>query len=224
MDVYLASPRSQLQADKVKGMPVLMSYGCYSNWMDRYVPSYGKLLIDSGAYSVLNSGTKIDLGEFREWSERFMPIAEAVAGLDDISGDWKQGLKNYEAVPWSFPTWHDTDPIELIPDLVALARERKTWIAIGLDPPRYGKERIVRDFLEQIPDDLHVHGWALRAYTHLPGIDSVDSTNWFRDSIGLAKEFPWLTPAECLEIVVKRYKRQPTIEAIQPKREGDFWG
>ena len=223
MDVYLASPRNQTQADKVKGMPVLMSYGCYSNWMDRYVPSYGKLLIDSGAYSVLNSGTQIDIGEFREWSERFEPVAEAVAGLDDISGNWKKGLKNYEAVPWSFPTWHDTDPIELIPDLVSLARERKTWIAIGLDPPRQGKERVIRDFLEQIPDDLHVHGWALRAYTHLPGLDSVDSTNWFRDSIGMAKDFPWLTPAECLEIVVKRYQRQSTIEAIQQKQEGDLW-
>jgi len=223
MDVYLASPRNQTQADKVKGMPVLMSYGCYSNWMDRYVPSYGKLLIDSGAYSVLNSGTQIDIGEFREWSERFEPVAEAVAGLDDISGNWKKGLKNYEAVPWSFPTWHDTDPPELIPDLVSLARERKTWIAIGLDPPRQGKERVIRDFLEQIPDDLHVHGWALRAYTHIPGIDSVDSTSWFRDSIGMATDFPWLTPAECLEIVVKRYQRQSTIEAIQPKKEGDLW-
>mgnify|MGYP003146451619 CR=1 FL=1 len=223
MDVYLASPRSQLQADKVKGMPVLMSYGCYSNWMDRYVPSYGKLLIDSGAYSVLNSGTKIDLGEFREWSERFMPIAEAVAGLDDISGDWKQGLKNYEAVPWSFPTWHDTDPIELIPDLVALARERKTWIAIGLKPPRQGKEGIIRDFMERVPEDLHVHGWALRSYAHIPGLNSVDSTGWLREPMTLMTLYPFLTYGECLEIIIKRYQRQRKAEIIL-KKEKDLWG
>jgi hypothetical protein len=224
MEVYLASPRSQIQADKVKGMPVLMSFGCYSNWMDRYVPSYGKLLIDSGAFSVLKSGTKVDLGEFREWSERFLPIAEAIAGLDDMEGNWKQSLKNYDAVPWTFPTWHDTDPPELIPDLVSLALERNKWIAVSpWKSEGAEKERKIRYFLEQIPEEIHVHGWALRGYTHIPGIDSVDSTHWFRESIGMAADFPWLTPAECLEIVVKRFQRQSTIEAIHQKQEGDLW-
>jgi hypothetical protein len=38
----------------------------------------------------------------------------------------------------------------------------------------------------------------------------MDSTNWWRDALQLSsvKEIEHLTPAECLDIIVKRYKRQ----------------
>lgn len=222
MDVYLASPSNQLHADKCKNLPVLISYSQYAPCLDRYIATYGKVLIDSGAFSVHTQKATVDIGEYREWSERFKPIAEAVAGLDDISGNWQQGLKNYEAVPWSFPTWHDSDPIELIPDLVALAQERKTWIAIGLKPPRQGKENIVRSFLERVPENIHIHGWALRAYMHIPGINSVDSTGWVREPLTLMSKYPFLTYAECLEIIIKRYQRQRKAEIIL-KKEKELW-
>ena len=60
-----------------------------------------------------------------------------------------------------------------------------------------------------MPDDLHVHGWALRAYTHIRRLDSVDSTNWWRDAMDLRTlpALAHLTYGECLEIIVKRYQR-----------------
>lgn len=205
MIVYLASPNTQQQAEHAADMPVLLSYAIYCPWLDRYQQTFSRLLIDSGAYSVMNSGKTICVDAYADWAERWNGHADAVAGLDDIGGDWKRSLANYERC--GFPTFHDTDPPELLDDLIPIARERGGWIGLGVKPPRENKEQWVRDSCARIPDDLHVHGWALRAYTHVRRLDSVDSTNWWRDAMKLRKELPWLSYGECLELIVKRYQR-----------------
>jgi hypothetical protein len=209
MRVYLASPNTQQQAEHATGMPVLLSYASYDPWLDRYQSAFSRLLIDSGAFSELNSGKKVDLDAYMAWADRWHGHADAVAGLDDISGDWRRSLKNYEAFPEGFPTIHDTDPPKLLDDLVCLALRRKHWLGIGLKPPREGKERFVRWVCDNVPESIHVHGWALRAYTHVRRLDSVDSTNWWRDAMKLRTipDLAHLTYGECLEIVVKRYQR-----------------
>lgn len=206
MTVYLASPNTQQQAEHASGMPVLFSFACYSPWLDRYQQCYPRLLIDSGAYSEMTTGKPVDVVEYIDWSQRWDGLADAVAGLDDISGDWRRSLANYEH--GGFPTFHDTDPHELLDDLIGIAKERGRWIGIGLKPPREGKERFVRETCDRIPDGIHVHGWALRRYWHVPRLDSVDSTNWWRDGMAVRKQLPWLNYGEALEIVVKRYQRE----------------
>lgn len=209
MIVYLATPSTQLQAHAVSNMPVLLAFVENKNpWVNRYQQTFSRILIDSGAFSEFNSGVEVDIGEYREWSEQWIGHADAIAGLDDIRGDYRRGIKNLREIPWTFPTWHDTDPLEIIPELVAISRERGKWLGIGLKPPRENKERIIRQALELVPDDIHVHGWALRAYTHIRRLDSVDSTNWWRDAMKYRRDLPFLTLAECLEIVVKRYARE----------------
>lgn len=210
MNVYLASPNTQQQAEHVAGMPVLLSYACYSDWIGKgYQQSFARILIDSGAFSEFSSGKKIDLTSYAEWAERWVGHADAIAGLDDISGDWRRSLRNYEALPLGFPTFHESDPSELLDDLCEMAQERTGWIGLGVLPPREGKEQWVRSALDRIPDGLHVHGWALRRYTHCRRFDSVDSTNWWRDAMKLRTiaDLSHLTYGECLEIVVKRYQR-----------------
>jgi hypothetical protein len=59
-----------------------------------------------------------------------------------------------------------------------------------------------------VPEDIHIHGWALRAYSHVRRIDSMDSTNWWRDAMKVRRDLPWLTYGESLEIIVKRYQRE----------------
>ena len=211
MIVYLASPGNQQQAEHVKDMPVLLSYALYDPFLDKYQHTFRRLLIDSGAYSVFNSGKTISVDEYADWSLRWSGHADAVAGLDDIAGNWRASLKNYESMKNGFPTIHDTDPPELLKDLIPLARSRGNWIGIGLSPPREGKERFVRWACDNIPDDMHIHGWALRAYTKVRRLDSVDSTNWSRDAFKVRRDMPWLTYAESLEIIVKRYQRESRI-------------
>ena len=219
MIVYLASPGNQQQAEHVKDMPVLLSYGLYDPFLDKFQHTFKRLLIDSGAYSVFNSGESVDVTAYADWSLRWEGHADAVAGLDDISGDWRKSLSNYEAMPNGFPTIHDSDPPELLKDLVQLAGERDKWIGIGLKPPREGKERFVRWACDNIPEDYHIHGWALRAYTKVRRLDSVDSTNWWRDAFRVRRDMPWLTYGECLEIIVKRYKREQRIIVDVPQME-----
>lgn len=208
MRVYLASPNTQQQAEHVSDMPVLLSFACYSPWLDKYQTTFDRILIDSGAFSEMNSGVKIDGIQYRDWCQRWDGHADACAGIDDISGDWRRSIANYEQYG-GFPTFHDTDPLELLDDLIALSRERGGWLGLGLMPPRHGKESWIRESCDRIPDDIHVHGWALRAYTHVRRLDSVDSTNWWRDAMKLRTlpDTAHLTYGECLEIVVKRYQR-----------------
>jgi len=205
---YLASPNSQVQAAAVAGMPVLLSCAIYAPWMDKYQASFGRVLIDSGAYSELNSGKVVDLDRYADFIARWTDRADAIAGLDDIRGDWRRSLKNYER--GGFPTFHDTDPEELLPDLIQLARERGGWLGIGVLPPRQGKREWLQRTLARIPNDIHIHGWALRLYRDEPRLDSVDSTSWWRKSLGLRlmKPLEHLTNAECLEILVKQYQRE----------------
>lgn len=207
MIFFLGTPGNQLQAHLASTMPVLVSFAARAAWLDRsWMHAFSPLLLDSGAFSELNSGVQVDLSAYVEWAKGW-PHAVAWAGLDDITGDWRRSQRNYEA--GGFPTFHDADPHELLADLIPTARARGGWIGIGLTPPRAGREDFLRRTLDRIPDDLHVHGWACGSYAHLERIDSVDSTNWFRDMTLMLRNplTRHLTPGECLEIIVKRYQR-----------------
>jgi hypothetical protein len=223
MLVYLASPCNHIQCSALSGMSVLLSFGSYRNVCDQYQSTFDRILIDSGAYGALTSGKEVDLEEYIAWSERWEGHADAVAGLDDISGDWKKSLRNYKAFPKGFPTFHDTDPSELLDDLIPMARERGSWLGLGLKPPREGKEKWVREACSRIPDDIHVHGWALRRYTHVRRLDSVDSTNWLRDVMRLRTlpDTKHLTETECLEIIIKRYQRWQRV-VVDKKTKASF--
>ena len=112
-------------------------------------------------------------------------------------------------VTGGFPTYHETDPPELLDDLIPLARERGNWLGMGLLPPRGGKWGWVRATLDRIPEGIHVHVWAGGEYCGHPRVGSVDSTNWFRDAFAVKTNrlTDHLTPAECIECIVKRYQR-----------------
>lgn len=218
MKVYLASPNTQQQAEHAAGMPVLLSYACWSPWQFSYQQSYSRILIDSGAYSEFTTGKPIDIAAYADWASQWVEHADAIAGLDAINGDWRRSLANYSQFPNGFPTYHETDPPEFLDDVIAIAKQRKQWIGIGLLPATRGKRAgwgWLRETLERIPASIHVHGWALRAYTKIRRIDSVDSTAWWRDAMKLRtiRDLSHLTYGECLEIVVKRYERwDRTIE------------
>jgi len=212
---YLSSPDNRIQWEAVRGCPVLLSFALVGRkkWrdVDRYQAVASRVLIDSGAYSEMNTSKPIDLAAYAEWAERWRGRADAVAGLDDIRGDWRRTLRNCEAMPagLGFPTIHDTDPPELLADLIPIARERGGWLGCGLVPPRQGKGRFVRWVSENVPADIHLHGWALGLYAGVPGFASIDSTNWLRDLAKLqtCPLTAHLTDGEMLAVIVKRYKR-----------------
>jgi hypothetical protein len=224
--VYTSSPRNQLQMHLLNDMPVLMSYALKTPVWAQYAPAWGRILIDSGAYSALNpNNPAVDIATYIGWAAQWH-WADAVAGLDDIRGDWRLSLKNYERFPKGFPTYHPgADPPELLDELIPMARERGGWIGVGLVPndagSRAGQETNVREALDRLADsDLHVHGWALGQYLHLPGIHSFDSTTPLRQAMALRARggCAHLTYGECIEIEVKRLQRQrrmPKSDSLQ---------
>ena len=219
---YIGTPGNSLQAHIVAGLPVLVSFGAYIEVLGSggYMRAFGSLLLDSGAYSELNSGCKIDLAEYVDWVQRW-PWAVAWAGLDDISGDWRRSIRNYEA--GGFPTYHDTDPAELLDDLIPMARERGGWIGVGLKPPRTGRVEWLRRTLDRIPDDLHVHGWAMGRYVGECRFDSWDSTHAWREWMKIRQAIgPWLTNAEAMELAVIKVQRWGSADTTDSDQIGLF--
>lgn len=221
MIFYLSSPSNQMHASFLADAPVLLSYTLYPKsgrggkcpMMDDYIASFGRILIDCGAWSAMNSGVVIDGEKYAEWLKRWEGVehVDAVAGLDVI-GDWRASLKNYERYG-GFPTLHLNAPDGVLNDLIPLARERGHWIGLGglAAHPAGSQWEWVRKTLDRIPDDLHVHIWGGGSYSGHPDCDSVDSTNWFRDAWKYLNQLPFLTPAECVELVVKRYRRTDRV-------------
>lgn len=235
MRVFLASPSTQQQADAVRGMPVLVSFALWAPFLARYQQAWGPMLIDSGAYTDLTGGRPaVELAAYAAFCDEWAGRAVACAALDDIGGDWRRSLHNLEHGP-GFPTFHDTDPWELLEaELIPAARERGGWLGLGLKPPRGRKGAFVRRVLEVVPDDIHVHGWALRQHAewfvrrqwrHGCGA-SIDSTGWWRDSMKLRAHrlCRHLTYGECLEIVIKRLQREQWTYPEKTAQLGLFGG
>jgi hypothetical protein len=131
--VYLSSPKSQMQADKLRDMPVLLSFAVVGRekWLGDYVPSFSRLLLDSGAYSEFTGAAKVSLDAYAEWAAQF-PFADGVAALDDIRGDWERGMENWRRYPAMFPTFHNSDPDEAL-DVILGYQPR--WLGLGMVPP-----------------------------------------------------------------------------------------
>jgi hypothetical protein len=204
--IYLSSPSNQMQAAVLTNMPVLVSYACTSKWIKSYIKSFSRILIDSGAYSVFNSGKTVNLDDYAEFASAF-EWADGTASLDDIAGDWELGMDNWLKYPWMFPTYHDSDPPQALDEIL---NHNPSFIGLGIVPDKSGQRNNIRwllETLDRIPPSTHIHGWALRKYARLKRINSMDSTNWIRDSWKVKNKLPWMTPSECVEIVVKRYQR-----------------
>lgn len=236
LTTYLSSPQNQGQAHAARGMPVLLSFGCVSSWVDRYTPSFDRILVDSGAFSEINSGKKIDLDAYCEFSRNMLlrPNVDAAACLDDISGDWQRGLRNWEAAPWTFPCYHDTDPEEALEEILVRLSDltRPQWIGLGMKPPRRGAawlERTVRAIEDRAPR-IHIHGFAMRRHldillSYKGRSVSVDSTNWLLD-VRKVLDCPLtrhLTPMEALDIIVKRYAREGRQPTVRDERQGSLF-
>lgn len=233
MRVFFSSPRTQQQAEHLASRPVLLSFTTWAPWLSKgYVSSFDRLLLDSGAFSALNSGQIVDNSRYREWVEAFAPTpggyVNAFASLDSIDGDYRKSIKHLDEFPGSFPTFHPgSDPPELVDDLIPYAEaSHGKFMGIGVVPGRHGSRHgwhsEIADVLEKIPAHIHVHGWALRIYSYFPRIDSSDSTTWWQDAQAIRKQVPWLSFGEALDIAILRIERTGRHTAPKSDDEGQI--
>lgn len=145
---------------------------------------YRSWCLDSGAFSVWNTGGTIDLAEYTAiardlWQED--PTLDQVFGLDVIGGSgWRETLRNTEAM-WAagvpaVPTYHAGDPTSV---LVGLARDYPK-IALGGMVPLKGATKL--KFAQQCFSRIWpcaVHGFGVGTETLLRAVPwhSVDASS-----------------------------------------------
>ncbi len=146
-----------------------------------------KLFLDSGAYSALTQGVKIDIQEYIDFIKKYKDHLEAYANLDVI-GDAEASYKNQkimeEAGLTPIPCFHYGEPIGYLKEYI----ENYDYISLGgMVPISTGDLRVWLDelFSKYICDEkgmprVKVHGFGLTSHPLLIQYPwySVDSTSW----------------------------------------------
>lgn len=145
---------------------------CYRDWV-----------MDSGAFSAHQSGTKIDLLAYIEKCKELLaqdPTLTEVFSLDVI-GQWKPSLRNcermWEAGVQAIPCYHINEPEHVLLEMA------KTYPKIALGGVALAKGDVKMRFAEQCfarvwPKKIHGFGYGTeKAVMALPW-HSVDATNW----------------------------------------------
>ncbi len=140
--------------------------------------AYSHWMLDSGAWSVYNSGKKIDLQQYIEFCK--LCDADEVVALDVIQ-DWKGSVKNTEAM-WkagvkAIPVYHVGEPEEA---LLEMARNFPK-IGIGTSIRKYSGIReqwIAQVFARVWPKKIHGFGLTHWNIASRFPFHSVDSATW----------------------------------------------
>jgi len=178
--------------------PLLGYLGTFANTsknvearVEQYVSDGVPILMDSGAFSVMQGNAKIDVNEHADWSASW---AQRWPGRDvgffalDVIGDFDATLSNYDTgratMPTLIPTIHyGTDPNAVI----EYVERGATTIGLGGMVP-FLKDSMIDNVIawsaavlrHTLPAGIRTHALGAtppRFVGHLP-IDSVDSTYW----------------------------------------------
>lgn len=162
---------------------ILVSYAYRNGWAGRDVtttPPWREVVLDSGAFTAHSSGKTVDLVAFGDWAleQKRDPMVTEVFTLDVIGGDWRESLRNTEAL-WkrgieAIPVFHVGEPTDVLKQLcrdypkVALGgavgyRKRMEWAAIC--------------FRQVWPKKLHGLGFGETALWKLP-FHTIDNSSW----------------------------------------------
>jgi hypothetical protein len=173
------------QLPKESAPSLLISYAYINSWLSsKHLVCYRDWVLDSGAYSAMNSGTPINLADFiakaKELLASDMTLTEVFAL--DVIGDWRSSIFNAEKM-WqagipAIPTYHFLDNNWDV--LRGFARDYPK-VAVGGMAKLKGKMK--RDFVARCFDTVwpkKIHGFGCAAESivmHFP-FHSVDSTSW----------------------------------------------
>jgi len=216
IDLYLAGANSNERLEYSIGMRVLESFADIKPNVALYRPLWQSAMLDSGAFSVMQSGKKIDIGEYREFVEEHGEFYDAVASLDDIL-DWRRSMENWVEMEDLdvFPVYHEGEPIDLLRAYAEEQTKKCGWIGIGAQRPILPSRCVawlksLRDVVGDFPD-VHFHGFGLVMYASALPFESADSTSWFRmiSKMRLASFMDHLTSRELMDIIMARLERAP---------------
>lgn len=233
MKVYLATPGTQLHAESMVGCDVLESFAlkARASWMTRYRPTFSSLMLDSGAYSEMSTGVKVDLGEYIAFAQEHGAAYESIVNLDVISGDVKERVaassKNLQRMRDAgidaLPVFHQGEPWSVLRELAERGR-----VGVGFQRPIRSADEFLTGVFETIGSSVRVHGFAManERYTGRYPFASVDSATWVHELKALSAitgqasdVLQYLTQGELLKLVVLKYRRMPMATAWTGRKQ-----
>lgn len=233
--VYFAAAAQHSWCDWLEHHHVLESFannlGPDDGSMARYRGKFESMCLDSGVYANMTAerrgeGPVVAIEPFIDFAVQHGAFYDFIAAFDNITGGPEANRRSWlrcrdAGIPRLMPVFHQGEPISLLREYVAAARET---IAAGREATGYlglGFQRPIKDeaaFLDacfaEIPSTWWVHGFAMTNYLRWP-FTSADSKTWLHEVLAMEKEsgqgrsaLAYLTKHELLDIVVKKYQRQ----------------
>lgn len=164
---------------------LLVSYAYYEQSFNciRAQIGYRDWSLDSGAFSVENSGGHVELAAYAEFCTQVLTTDNTLTEIIslDVLGDWRAGLHNTEQL-WAMgipamPTYHHGEPLDV---LHGMARDYpKICLGGAVGMRSRAKLTWALDCMTRIwPKPVHGLGFgSAKAILSIP-FHSVDATNW----------------------------------------------
>ena len=208
--IHFAGVNTALLAAATEGRPVLVSYADIlrrPGWWERELlprlrrGAYPSVILDSGAFTVISTGLRIDAAEYARFAREYRDLFDAIVNLDDIAGDLATTWRNQATLESAgldvMPVYHQGEPWAVLEHYldrheqigVGLARNAGGRLAYG----RAANAKFLREVFRRIRGRaraVRVHGFGLTRWTGFP-FDTVDSTTWIAEYRGLRALEPY---------------------------------
>lgn len=204
MKLYFSSPR----ADVIKAVGhknVLLSFAVNAKKGHKdYIDTDIDILIDSGAFSIYNSGKTVDIEDYLDFLKT-LPKHWNFISLDVIPPDnptkkeldkaVKQGIENYEFLSKNIghvlPTYHYGEPQWVLEKYCSMAK----YICLG---PKRGSGESASDYYKNVfkitKNEIKVHGLANTSIPNMMAYPfySVDSISYIRMKVHKNVQSYWM--------------------------------
>lgn len=205
----------------MKGQLVLESFADIRPLTDRYRGTWAGGMLDSGAFTEMNTGKPIDLSAYTDFCVEHGAFYDAIINLDDIRGNVDKSLANLahlrDAGVDAMPVFHQGEPWSVLEDMAA----ESDYIGVGFQRPIQSAHQFLDGVWGRV-GDTKVHGFAMTAWMDSFPFYSVDSTTWLWEVKGLmgvrtpnGNPLTYLTPAELVDIVLLKYQRMTKADKWQ---------
>lgn len=185
MIIYHGAINKDIQLVTDEKINCLVTYASYKKHI--WQPWWKNLFIDSGAFSVHNSGKTIDIEKYAEYLLEWESMNKKIVYASlDVIGDAKAGMKNYKYLLKKklnpIPTYHYGESIDVLKELIDMTN----YIGLGGTVGGLGTEG-KRLFFNKIfslyPNTIKFHAFGVtnkRLIINYPwhSIDSTTALRW----------------------------------------------
>jgi len=209
--VHFAGVNTEALCAATEGRAILVSYADVLRrpgwWTRSLLPrleagAYSSVILDSGAFTVLSAGLRIDVSDYARFAAEYGHLFDQVVGLDDIAGElsttWRNQAELEAAGVDAMPVFHQGEPWAVLDHYLA------RYGAVGVGFARKPGGRLAHSqadnhaFLVEVfarrdacGRSVRLHGFAMTRWAEAGfAFDTTDSTTWIAEYRALSKIAP----------------------------------